>query len=638
MYANSMHIQKRCFNSFFHMKQIALFILSLFLTMAVNGKTGREIIEENGFPKYVTPKLKTDWSQNGAENSLLPMIEEKMQAVTGCGATALAQLMKFWSHPTRGDGFNYYYWNKGMNPQVLFADFQTNGYEWENMLLRYKGNKDVTAEQAATVSRLMADIGVALEMNYTKSEQEGQFYPSTATNIEYIHTVLKKHFKYNPNSRLLRFINGAYTMDEWLTMIYKELSEGRPVLMGARYGSVNHIFVADGYDENGLVHLNLGKPESNSSYNQNTYYDLTQTGITYTADMRMLVEVCPDTMEGELSQVEVSAPGTLKEALGGERESRRICRLKITGSINAEDISWLHELSKETTGQLSYLDLSDCKVENNEIPASAFEGCYALQEIILPDNITKIRSKAFYNCRGLYAVHLPEQLRSWGNYAFTRCRYLEELNIPKTMASMGADPFAFVKLTKLTIDPDNPNYYVKNNAIISKSGNVLLSMPVKTYGDYEIPDGIKEIGESAFNSCEGIRDIYIPATVGSIGNEAFKSCPGLEDFFCYGQTAPSLHDGTFKETKNLQTLHVPAGCRQEYIDKGWTMFQEIIEDLPKLISGDVNQDNTVDISDIVAVINTIAGESTYRKTADVNQDGQTDISDVVSIINIIAEQ
>ena len=52
--------------------------------------------------------------------------------------------------------------------------------------------------------------------------------------------------------------------------------------------------------------------------------------------------------------------------------------------------------------------------------------------------------------------------------------------------------------------------------------------------------------------------------------------------------------------------------------------------------GDVNGDGMVDISDIVAVINTIAGNTTYAARADVNGDGKVDISDIVSIINIIA--
>lgn len=55
------------------------------------------------------------------------------------------------------------------------------------------------------------------------------------------------------------------------------------------------------------------------------------------------------------------------------------------------------------------------------------------------------------------------------------------------------------------------------------------------------------------------------------------------------------------------------------------------------ISGDVNEDGNVDISDIVAVINQIAGTATFNY-ADVNNDDKVDISDIVAIINIIAQQ
>ncbi len=616
------------------MKRNIILLLTLFVFLQANGKTGRQIIEENGFEKSVGPLLETDWSQNGGENSLLPMVSENAQAVTGCGATAMAQLMKFWKHPEHGTGSNYYYWDEVYHPAVLHADFQHTYYDWSNMILRYKGNKSVTDTQREAVSRLMADIGVALEMRYTINDSE---VASTATNIEYIHTALKKYFGYNPNSRLLRFINGAYTMDEWMTMVYKELSEHRPILMGARYGKYNHIFIADGYDENGLVHLNLGKAGSSTPCNQNAYYDLTQTGITYTEDMRMLVEVYPAPLKAELTKVHVTDAGTLKEVLGGERESRRVCRLKITGSINSTDISWLRELSKETTGQLSFIDLSECMVINNELPSSAFDGCYTLQEIILCDHIGKIGRKAFYNCKGLYAIHLPENLRTIEKYAFTRCRSLTALNLPVNITTIETDPFAYVKLDQLSLENDNPSYEVVNNAIIRKNGRVLLSMPVKTFGDYKVQNGITEIGASAFNCCEGIRDVYIPVSVFSIGQEAFKSCPRLSDFYCYGTTAPVLAANVFTSSPNLNILHVPAGCRQEYLDNGWTMFKEILEDLPVLKQGDVNQDGTVDISDIVAVINAIAGDNTFWLTADVNGDNEYNISDVVAIINAIAK-
>ena len=51
--------------------------------------------------------------------------------------------------------------------------------------------------------------------------------------------------------------------------------------------------------------------------------------------------------------------------------------------------------------------------------------------------------------------------------------------------------------------------------------------------------------------------------------------------------------------------------------------------------GDVNEDGKVDISDIVAVINQIAGTASFRNS-DVNGDEKVDISDIVAIINIIA--
>ena len=56
----------------------------------------------------------------------------------------------------------------------------------------------------------------------------------------------------------------------------------------------------------------------------------------------------------------------------------------------------------------------------------------------------------------------------------------------------------------------------------------------------------------------------------------------------------------------------------------------------EIIPGDVNLDGHVDISDIVAIINTMAGDQTYKDTADVNNDNNTDISDVVAVINIMA--
>ena len=53
------------------------------------------------------------------------------------------------------------------------------------------------------------------------------------------------------------------------------------------------------------------------------------------------------------------------------------------------------------------------------------------------------------------------------------------------------------------------------------------------------------------------------------------------------------------------------------------------------MKGDVNEDKRVDISDVVAIINQMAGTANFA-FADVNEDDKVDISDIMAVINIIA--
>ncbi len=96
-------------------------------------------------------------------------------------------------------------------------------------------------------------------------------------------------------------------------------------------------------------------------------------------------------------------------------------------------------------------------------------------------------------------------------------------------------------------------------------------------------------------------------------------------------------------------VDVETGTAHPYDSAGWFKLDNfqllyLSEEVPEgadavgRIKGDVNMDGKVDISDIVAIINTIAGNTTYINTADVNEDSMIDISDIVAVINIIAEQ
>lgn len=556
-----------------------LFVIIICITSCFTyAKSGKELIAENGLKTSVAPLLKTHWSQNGGENSQLPLLdgEGSQRAVTGCGATATAQIMNFWKYPVHGSGDNYYVWSAPDGKKsVLYADFEHTYYDWDNMISVYKNNSSATQKQIDAVSILMLHIGVALEMKFSSS---------TATQIEYIHSVLKKYFGYNPNSTLVRYINGAYSMDEWLIMIYRELSEGRPVLMGGTSaGGANHIFVADGYDEDGNVHLNLGHAKDS----EDKYYDLTRTDQTYTKDMRMILGICPDTLESELTEVNVSIPGNLIEQLGGELNSKRICRLKITGKINNDDFQLLEELTRTTTGQLSYIDISQCEVEGNVIGNYAFndtkdrkENNYTLQQIILPESIERIQSYAFKNCCGLYSINIPQHVQFIGKGAFFNCRYLNEMYLPNSLSSIGQSPFAYDKFDSFEIAPDNPFFQIKNNALLNKDGKILHSMQYKCKGEYQVPHGVEVIEQQAFVKCCMITSLILPSSLKQIKSDAFIECYSLTDVYSHATTAPTLNNGFDTSVSNC-ILHVPAGCIEEYQQKGWTMFAQIVDDVEK---------------------------------------------------------
>lgn len=87
-----------------------LFMVLMALYLTANAKTGKEIIAENGFRPKVEPMLVTKWSQDGGENSMLPCLygEGSERAVTGCGATATAQLLNYWHSEIKFSGDNYY--------------------------------------------------------------------------------------------------------------------------------------------------------------------------------------------------------------------------------------------------------------------------------------------------------------------------------------------------------------------------------------------------------------------------------------------------------------------------------------------------------------------------------------------------
>ena len=214
-------------------------------------------LKTRGVPPVIAPLLgKIEWDQGNPYNLDCP--EEKGElTVTGCAATALAMVMKYYEYPQKGIG-SYSYTTATLK-KSLSVNFEEANYKWDLMLPQY--TNAATEEQKKAVAELMLHCGVAMDMDYNLSAAGG-----SGAGIFKQYNALTKFFGYNPN---IYFEGRDYnTEGRWKNMIQK-LIAGRPVLYSGQSTAGGHAFVLDGCDENDMYHFNWGW----SGY-ANGYYSL----------------------------------------------------------------------------------------------------------------------------------------------------------------------------------------------------------------------------------------------------------------------------------------------------------------------------------------------------------------------------
>jgi len=201
------------------------------------------------FKSNIEPLLKTTWNQGAPYNNLCPMHSNGNNYPTGCVATAISQIMKYHSYPTKGIGSHQYAFVPASGDgRIISADFGATTYGWNKMLDNYtKGN--YTDEEANEVATIMLHCGVSVDMQYTPTGSGA--YSSEARSG------LIKYFGYNENIGIV--YRQYYSLEQWMDMVYTELNKNRPIYYsGSDASEGGHAFVIDGYDANGLVHVNWG--------------------------------------------------------------------------------------------------------------------------------------------------------------------------------------------------------------------------------------------------------------------------------------------------------------------------------------------------------------------------------------------
>lgn len=190
----------------------------------------------------IEPLVKVLWNQDAPYNDLCPM-DGAQRSMTGCVATAMAQVLQYHRWPARGQGTNSYY----NGDKLITHDFTKVAFDWDNMLDTYKPGS-YTMAQGNAVAELMLACGMAVNMQYT-SVESGAFSSLLTDN-------LFKYLGYDMGAKYE--LRAFHSSERWNALIYSELAAGRPVIYDGQSMSGGHCFVCDGYSENNLFHINWG--------------------------------------------------------------------------------------------------------------------------------------------------------------------------------------------------------------------------------------------------------------------------------------------------------------------------------------------------------------------------------------------
>lgn len=298
----------------------------------------------------------------------------------------------------------------------------------------------------------------------------------------------------------------------------------------------------------------------------------------------------------QIITINVATPGTLNTMMG-ETKKYSITALKLTGSINIDDIKFLREMAGcyhnwgKYPGKLEYLDLENVRLnfeswssldiytnkreywknvqgtDSQTLPANIFAYLEQLKTIILPSGIRNIEKGVFYRNTSLTTVKLPYNLLSIGEFAFSECENLTDLTIPTFVKKIGE--YAFSGCSSLTsIKIPSGVKTIEESTFENCCNLTTVSLPSsltkvgvsafendEKLENIEFPSSIEYINSNAFAGCSSLRTSYIGGNIKRIGSEAFKNCTSIQTMVI-DPTDGGIDIAGFEGCTNLESVTI----------------------------------------------------------------------------------
>ncbi|MBO4463519.1 MAG: C10 family peptidase [Prevotella sp.] len=475
----------------------------------------------------ITPMITSTWAQGSPYNEQCPTIDGQ-HCLTGCVATAMAQVMNYYQWPIQTTNVIPGYTTTMTGIDVPAQPITTIG--WDKIMDQYNSWEEYSKEQIDAISNLMLLCGTSVKMEYSldASIASGALVPAALINF----------FDYDGGAHIV--YRDGYSDEDWENVIYQELQNGRPVIYGgvAAISGEGHAFICHGYAD-GLYYINWG-------WGSGELYD------GYFA-----LSMDPRGKEGySFNQTAIIG---IQKPHGGAADYK-----PITVTYMASPVSSVSRASNEDDFSVSF----DWKIQNSLLETKNFEIGFALYQgntlkelfavgsgDLNPDDLIYSSTTLFFGANypeGTYrlmAVYRENESSEWQKAEGAEHRSIWVKIEGNTLSLVSIGQYFTVETnggTIIYVITDAANKRVELVSGYGLYGDVVIPETVEGYRvssiglgafsggcpdlqSISLPEGIITIPVICFFGCSNLKSIKLPSTVTTIKNGAFQ-CSGLVEF------------------------------------------------------------------------------------------------------------
>ncbi|MBO7069214.1 MAG: C10 family peptidase [Bacteroidaceae bacterium] len=508
----------------------------------------------------------TSWGQGYPYNKYCPHIGAD-QCITGCLATAMAQVMNYHKHPEVGTGsMSYTSLTNNISLRTSFNDPKC--YDWPNMLNAYMNS--FTTEQEDAVANLMKVCGISLGMDYGIDWSAADY-----ADIPY---PLHKFFGYSRNVAYIR--RDFFRTDEWNEIIINELLNGRPVIYNGNTGDENggHSFVLDGVQDKERFHINWGWYSSH-----NGFYALDAltpySGVDYAFYQCAIINISPSDVgvhqdvyyadDFGVSATQIKSNEEFMATLHNvwnysNSATSKIESTTFSGGMGiatySTDMEMLNILGSYQVNNKMYWGWSEIyfNITLNDNNFSESDSCLIVPVIINSNNeVTPIRT-LHGETDAVLAIKKNNAI------------------VLKTLTEVETTEFEVKGLVYTWIPDRKGCVVVKGCNSVPSNGTVTVPATVSFNNDVY---NVCEIGEGAFCNNEKVKVLELPNSIESIGSNALANMAALTTLKVDRSVPPHVADASAFTGITGVRLMVPADCKNIYMqDDFWKVFNNIEEE------------------------------------------------------------